>query len=278
MLKVGYLGPEGTFSQEAGALYAKKLKHVDLIPYSTIYDLMMAVDRRKVDEGITPIENSIEGTIGIVTDMLVKDVKLMIRGELVIPIYEYLMARKGVKLSEITDIISHPQPIDQCKGYLRKTLPHVTIHLSSSTSEAARQVATYLSGAYAAIGAKASARLYGLNILAEKINDYKDNLTRFIVVSKCDHRKTGSDKTSFVFSVSRDKPGGLYNILGEFAGENINLTKIESRPSKRALGDYFFFIDFQGHRSDKKIADMLSRVKKKVAFFKLLGSYPKARI
>jgi prephenate dehydratase len=293
MLKVGYLGPEGTFSEEASILYAKKLKGVELIPYSTHYDLLMAVNRGKIDEGVTPIENSIEGTVGIVTDMLVGDVNLMIRQEIVLPIFHYFLAKKGVKFSDITDVVSHPQPIDQCKDFLRKRLPHVSIHLSSSTADAVRRVATSdeielnklinLKGhkrakhAFAAIGTKAAAKLYGLNILASKINDYSDNLTRFVVVAKGDHRRTGNDKTSIVFSISKDKPGGLYGILGEFAVRGINLTKIESRPSKRALGDYFFFIDLQGHRADPKVLEALAEVKRKVAFFKSFGSYPMAR-
>jgi len=288
MLKVGFLGPEGTFSEEASVLYSKKVKNAEFLPYSTIYDLMKAVDSGKLDEGITPVENSIEGTVGVVTDMLVKDVKLMIRQEMVLPIFHYLLARKGTKISSVTDIISHPQAIDQCKGFLRKRLPKVEIYLAHSTADAVRQVATSLGEgaleikglkskkhAFAAIGTRAAARLYDLKILASKINDYRDNLTRFIVLSKKDHARTGNDKTSIVFSIAKDKPGGLYEILGNFAIRRINLTKIESRPSKRALGDYYFFVDLQGHRKDRDVAEALSKVKKNVAFFKLLGSYPR---
>jgi len=293
MLKVGFLGPEGTFSEEASLLYSKKLKGVELIPYSTHYDLLVAVDKGKIDEGVTPIENSIEGTVGIVTDMLVKDVDLKIKQEMVLPIYHYLLAKKGIKLSDITDVVSHPQPIDQCKAFLRKKLPHASIHLSFSTADAVKRIATSnelelsklvnLKGerrpkhAFAAIGTKAAAKLYGLNVLASKINDYSDNLTRFVVVAKTDHKPTDDDKTSIVFSIAKDKPGGLYDILGEFANRGINLTKIESRPSKRALGDYFFFIDLQGHRLSGPVAESLARVKMKSAFFKLLGSYPRAK-
>jgi len=290
MLKVGFLGPEGTFCEEASLLYTKKLKNVELISYSTIYDLLIAVNKGHLDEGITPIENSIEGTVGIVTDMLVKDVNLVIRQEIVLPVFHYLLAQKGIKLSQVTDIISHPQAIDQCKDYLRKKLPHVTIHLSYSTADAVRQVAAAPEGevlkikgikakkrVFAAIGTKAASKLYGLRVLASEINDYPDNLTRFVVLAKKDHARTGDDKTSIVFSIAKDKPGGLHNILGEFASRRINLTKIESRPSKRALGDYFFFVDLQGHRGDKFTAEALSEIKRKVAFFKLLGSYPRAK-
>ncbi len=289
-LKVGYLGPEGTFCEEASNLYCKKLKNAELIPYATIHDLLIAVNKGKLDEGVTPIENSVEGTIGVVTDMLVKDVNLNIYEEIVLPIRHCLIAKKGTTLNDITDVISHPQAIDQCKDWLRKHLPKIQLHLAYSTADAVKQVATSietgilsnlggkgLKRVFAAIGTKASTKLYKLNIVAENINDYADNTTRFVVLSKKDHAKTGDDKTSIVFTIARDRPGGLYNILGEFAVRNINLTKIESRPSKKALGDYFFFIDMQGHRMDKKVAQALKEIKRKVAFLKILGSYPRVK-
>lgn len=291
VMKVGYLGPEGTFCEEASIQYCRKLKKAELFSYSTIYNLLMAIDKRKIDEGITPIENSVEGTVGIVTDMLVKDVNLMIKEEIVLPIYHNLLAHRRVKLKDVTDIISHPQAIDQCKEYLRKKLPKAQLHLAYSTADAVRQVATSLEAGIlaikglrggrrilGAIGTKAAAKLYGLRVIASNINDYADNLTRFVILAKKDHTKTRNDKTSIVFSIEKDRPGGLYNILNEFAIRNINLTKIESRPSKKALGDYYFFLDMEGHRRDKKVSDALKEIKRKAAFIKLLGSYPRAKI
>ena len=241
---------------------------------------MIDTDKGKVNEAIVPIENSVEGTIGIVTDTLVNEVDLLIKQEIVIPIHDYLMAKEKVKLSSITEVISHPQPIDQCKHYLRKNLPKAKIRFAFSTSDAARQVAEAETvkglDVPAAIAPKASAVLYGLTIIAANINDYPDNSTRFIVLAKKDHESTGKDKTSIVFSIKKDKPGGLHYVLGEFAKRGINLTKIESRPTKRTLGDYFFFIDIQGHSADKKVSEALAEVKKKASFFKMLGSYPKA--
>jgi len=217
--------------------------------------------------------------------MLAKDVNLLIRQEIVIPIYHYLIAPKGVKLSEISDVISIPQALDQCKDFLRKSLPKVKLHMASSTSNAVMQVATSIGEkiavygkqkghVFAAIGTKSAAHLYGLHILAEKINA-KDNQTRFVVLAKKDHAPTGKDKTSLVFSIKKDRPGGLHACLEAFANRNINLTKIESRPSKKALGDYYFFVDMEGHRTDKIIAGALAELKKQTGFFKLLGSYPK---
>jgi prephenate dehydratase len=274
-MKVGYLGPEGTNSEEASRLYLKKLEgKVDLIPASTFHDVLSAVNRGKIDEAIVPIENSIEGTIGLVTDMLVKDVDLKIRQELVVPIYHYLMARKGVSLRGIRNVISNPQILDQCKDFLRKRLPKARLHLAYSSAEAAKQAATCLDPTLAAIGTAASAKLYGLKIVASKIN-VRENKTRFVVLAKKDHPRTGRDKTSIVFSTSKDRPGALHDILAEIAIRNINLTKIESRPSKKALGDYFFFADMHGHRQDPVIADALFEIKRKASFLKLLGSYPR---
>ncbi|MGB9613517.1 MAG: prephenate dehydratase, partial [Candidatus Margulisiibacteriota bacterium] len=281
-------GPEGTFCEEASKVYLKKLPgKIELIPYTTIHDLLYAADRKSIQEAIVPIENSIEGTVGVVTDMLVKDVNLLIKQEIIIPVYHYLIAQKGIELREVTDVISHPQALDQCKEFLRKKLPKVKLHLAYSTSDAVRQVATSLGekiishgkvkgSVFAAIGTKASAKLYGLKVLASKINA-KENQTRFVVLAKNDHPRTADDKTSIVFSIAKDRPGGLHDVLGEFAIRNINLTKIESRPSKRALGDYYFFADMQGHRSDQVIAEALMAVKRKASFFKFLGSYPRAK-
>ena len=287
-MKIGFLGPEGTFCEEASSLYCRKIegKKPELIPFTTIHDLLYAVDRGKISEAIVPIENSIEGTVGIVTDMLVKDVKLVIRQEVVIPIYHYLISQKGIRLSEVTDVISHPQALDQCKDFIRKKLPKVKLHFAYSTSDAARQVATSLGekliahgrikgSVFAAIGTRAAADLYGLKVLAEKINA-RENQTRFVVLAKKDHPPVKKNKTSIVFSIRKDRPGGLHDILEVFAVRNINLTKIESRPSKKALGDYYFFADMEGHRSDKILGEALNEMKKKTSFFKLLGSYPKA--
>ncbi|KAF0134183.1 MAG: prephenate dehydratase [Candidatus Saganbacteria bacterium] len=277
-MKIGYLGPEGTFSEEAGRQYCKKLsKNAELIPFATLHDLLLAAQNNKINEAVTPIENSVEGTISIVTDMLAKEVNLTINQELVIPVYHHLIAQKGVNLKEITDVISNPPALDQCKDFLRKKLPGVKLHLSYSTAEAVKNVALNLEEegkVFAAIGTQAAANLYGLKVVASKIN-LKDNQTRFVVLSKFSHKKTGDDKTSIVFSIAKDRPGGLHDVLAEFANRSINLTKIESRPSKKSLGEYYFFVDMQGHIADKLIGETLKNVKKKTAFFKNLGSYPR---
>lgn len=279
MLTIGFLGPEGTFSEEASSVYRKKVGKAKFIPYSTFHDILIDVDKRKIDEAIVPIENSVEGTIGIVTDTLVNEVDLKIKQEIVIPVQHYLMAKEKVQLSKITEVLSFPQIIDQCKHYLRKNLPKAKIRFAFSSADAARQVAeaeiVQKLNMPAAIASISSAKLYGLSIIRSKINDYPHNSTRFVVLAKKDSMRSGSDKTSIVFSILKDRPGGLHDILGEFAKRGINLTKIESRPTKRTLGDYFFFIDIQGHRTDKAVSQALSYVKNKASFFKMLGSYPK---
>jgi prephenate dehydratase len=279
MLKIGYLGPEGTFSEEASAVYQKRIGKAEFIPYSTFHDLLIDADRGKIDEGIAPIENSVEGTIGIVMDTLVNEVDLKIKQEIVLPVKHYLMAKVKVPPGKITEVLSYPPVIDQCKHYLRKKLPKAKIRFSFSSADAARQVAEaeVINGldVPAAIASRSSAHLYGLKIIDSKINDYPDNSTRFVVLAKSDHARTGKDKTSIVFSILKDRPGGLHDVLGEFANRDLNLTKIESRPTKRTLGDYFFFIDIQGHRTDKAVSQALTFVKKKASFLKMLGSYPR---
>lgn len=278
MLKIGYLGPEGTFSEEAGTEYKKKVGAADFIPFSTFHDILFAVHRGRIDEGIVPIENSVEGTINIVPDMLMNEVKLQIRQEIVIPVTHYLLAKKNIPLSKITEVLSHPQIIDQCKGFLRKKMPKAKIRFTYSSGEACRQVSSSMDigakGNLAAISTWAAARLYKLKVLKKQVNDYPGNSTRFVVLSKKDHPRTGNDKTSLAFSILKDRPGGLHDILGEFATRGINLTKIESRPTKKTLGDYYFFIDMQGHRTDKKITDAIAWVKRKASQVKVLGSYP----
>jgi len=279
MMKVGYLGPEGTFSEEASNLYRTKIGKADFIPFSTFHDILLSVDKGRINEGIVPIENSIEGTINLVTDMLVSDVDLKICQEIVIPVHNYLMAKSKVPLSKITEVLSYPPVIDQCKNYLRVKLPKAKIRFSFSTADAARQVAEATEmqdlSEPAAIASQNSAKLYGLKILDKDVNDFAGNSTRFIVLSKKDHPRTGKDKTSIAFSIMKDRPGGLYEILGEFARRKINLTKIESRPRKTTLGDYYFFVDMEGHSSDALVRQALNQVKKRASFFKSFGSYPR---
>jgi len=274
--KIGYLGPEGTFSHDAAILYSKdNNQKTELIAFPTLHDILFAVDREEIDKGVVPVENSIEGTIGIVQDMLVKEVDLKICGEIILPVHEALMCKDNISANSITEVFSHPQPLEQCRGWLRKNAPQAKIIPSSSTADAARTISSSENKNACSIGPAGLAKIYGLKVIEKDITDYHDNSTRFIVLSKSDSNVTDNDKTSIVFSIIADKPGGLFSILGEFSDRDINLTKIESRPSKKALGDYFFFVDMLGHRKDKRISEAISDIVNKVAFIKILGSYPK---
>lgn len=272
MLKIGFLGPKGTFSQEALLEYKKGENDFVECAYNTFAEIINAVNKDEIDEGIVPIENSLEGAVSATLDSLATDVDLLIKAEIAIEVKQNLLVRKGTKIDDIKHILSHPQPIGQCRNYLEANFNHAEIRFIYSTAEAAREV----SGCdfnMAAIGSITAAKVYGLDIIAEGIQDSKNNYTRFIVVSKTAANKAKSNKTSIVFS-TEDKPGSLYRILDIFSLWDINMTRIESRPAKNKLGKYIFFIDLKGHIEDDDIRDALTMVKRKTSFYKFLGSYP----
>lgn len=270
-MKMGVLGPRGTHTEIA----AMKLEgKAEFIRYPNITDVVKAVASGEVDEGVIPIESLKEGSVGEALDALAwMDVK--VKAEIVLPIYHSLLGVKGATLKDITQVLSHPQALAQCRDSIQTHLSHAELIEMTSTAKAAEQVGKLQQRHMAAIGAKALADLYGLEVLMENIQTGEANLTRFFRLAKEDSPPTGDDKTSIVFYTSQDRPGILHEILGEFATRRINLTKIESRPSKKALGEYLFFIDFNGHRTDSKIQETLEGVKKKTAMMKIIGSYPR---
>lgn len=264
-LKIGYLGPSGTYAEEA----ASKIRG-ELIPFDSIMEVLDAVQNSNIDMGVVPIENSIEGPVGITLDLLAHDYDLKIKNEIILPVRHNLLLNEGAVIDDIDTIYSHGQALSQCRKFIEKlgAKPVAT----PSTSEAAKMISGKKNAA--AIGTSRAGKIYGLKIAKSSIQDYDDNSTRFVVLSRHDHVPTGHDKTSAIFSLKEDKPGGLYEVLGEFAKRDINLTKIESRPSKKKLGNYIFFIDFQGHREDKKIKNVLNTIKNKISYVRILGSYP----
>lgn len=265
MKKIAYLGPQGTYAEEAAS-------HIEgeLIAFDSIVEVMEAVKLKKVDMGVVPIENSIEGPVGLTLDLLVHDYDLKIIGEIILPVSHKLLINSGSSIEDVKTVYSHSQALSQCRKFIENmgAKPVAT----SSTSGAAEMVKGHMNSA--GIGTKRAADLYDLNIAANDIQDYKDNSTRFIIVGQEDSEPTGHDKTSITFSLFKDRPGGLYHVLGAFAKCNINLTKIESRPSKKKLGKYIFFVDFKGHRKDKEVKNILNNIKNRVSFVKILGSYP----
>lgn len=263
--KVAFLGPQGTFSHEAAALLSD-----NLISYCSIQSVMDAVEQGECRYGLVPIENSIEGPVSLTLDSLIHNFDLKIRNEIIIPINHNLLASSDVSVDDIENVYSHAQALGQCQPYLERH--NMIAHYTLSTAAAAKHVAE--TGKDAAIGTLKAAELYDLKVIDTNIQENYNNETRFVVLDTEDSPITGNDKTSISFSLFEDKPGGLYELLGYFASENINLTKIESRPSKEGLGHYIFFVDLEGHRLDENIAKILNNLEDNTSFFKILGSYP----
>lgn len=273
--KLYFLGPEGTYAQQAMEQLVAKydIKVEQKIPLNPITAILKTVDNDKNAFAVLPIENSIEGIVRETIDNLVKleDENLKITAETVIPISHCLMS-EAKNPSEIKYIISHPQALGQCSGYICENLKGVTVLEAASTSEAARQ-AKEKGKEYAAIASKIAAKNFDLNILAEQINDEKDNKTRFILLTRTPLSATENAKTSIFFSV-KNEPGSLVKVLNIFDQENINLMYIESRPSKKKMGEYNFCLDLEGHITDKNIASAIEKAEKITNRIVVTGSYP----
>jgi len=273
-MRVAYLGPPGTFSEEA-VTRCDLAAGGEAVPFPTFADAYRSLRRGEVDGALLPIENSIEGSVGATLDLLVAEPGPLMRREVLLPVRQHLLARAGTRPEDITRVLSHPQALGQCSRFLRERLPGASLEPAHSTADAARKVAAGEPGA-AAIGPGAAAARYGLAVLFESIQDVAENVTRFVLIAHADEAPTGSDRTSIAFTLDRDRPGGLYEVLGEFAGRGINLSKIESRPMKEALGHYVFFVDLEAHRLDATGAAALAGVRARVHRLWLLGSYPRA--
>jgi prephenate dehydratase len=257
-LRVGYLGPEGSFSHEA----VSTIDDVDAIACDSLTDLLGAVADGTLDQGLVPLENAIEGTVSATIDGLVFDHDLVIEREIVIPIRLHLLARPGVALGDVTKVRSYVHSLD------------ATVEQTTSTSQAAREVAESVQP-WAAVASSLAGELFGLVSLASEIEDHPGNATRFVLVGRdVVAAPTGHDRTTIVCFQDADRPGSLYGILGRFAARDINLTKLESRPTKRGLGDYCFVIEFEGHVADDVVADCLADLQAHLARVKFLGSYP----
>jgi prephenate dehydratase len=271
-MRVAYLGPPGTFSEEA-------VSRCDLareaVPYPSFAEAYAALRRGEVDGAILPVENSIEGGVGATLDLLVHEPGPLVRREINLPVDQHLLARPGMRLEEVRRVLSHPQPLGQCARFLRERLPRAALEPTLSTADAARKVAEGEPGA-AAIGGRAAAARHGLAFLAERIQDAEENVTRFLLLAQADEAPTGNDRTSIAFTLDRDRPGGLHEVLGEFASRGINLSRLESRPMKQSLGHYVFLLDFEGHRLDPAGAAALEGVRARADRLLLFGSYPRA--
>ena len=275
-LRVGFLGPFGTFTEQA-LLTQPDLAAAELVPYPTMTDVLRASEDGEVDLGFVAIENSIEGTVNVTSDTLAFDVDVLIQREVVIGIQQHLLAVPGATLAGIAEVVSIPHATAQARGFLHRELPSVRTRAANSTAEAAQLVATEADPKVAAIGNELAAGLYGLEVLAADIEDHPENQTRFVAVRPhAVPAPTGHDKTSILQYQRHDRPGSLVAILQEFAARRINLTKLESRPTKRGLGDYCFLLDLEGHVADDVVADCLKALRTKHGDVKFLGSYPSA--
>jgi len=274
---VAYFGPEATFTHEA-LLTQPDLAGAELRPFCAITDVLEIVAREEAALGFVPIENGIEGTVSATIDGLIHDVDLHIQREVVMDIHLHLMARPGTALGDVRTVASYPHALAQCQKYLGKALPGVEQRAANSTADAARALGDSAEApGEAAIAPRIAAERYGLAILAEDVEDHPENQTRFVLVARTRVPKpTGHDKTSIVCFQRADHPGSLHGILGQFAARNINLTKLESRPTKQGLGDYCFVIDLEGHLGDEVVADCLRDLHAEQARVKFLGSYPAA--
>lgn len=270
-MKVATLGPKGTFSHQA----AVDINHnPEIIFEKTIRDVFEVVSNKKADKGVVPVENSVGGTVGLTLDALL-DSDLLIEAEEVVPIVHNLLIRdENIKEGDIRKIYAHEQTYAQCEKYIRDNFSETEIIETISNGESARLIHESQEKKVAAIGPKIASKVYNLCILKSNIQDHRFNVTRFFIISKQKTKSTGYDRTSICIYPQIDRPGLLRDFLDIFAKNKVNLTKIESRPSKGKLGDYVFYLDCEGHLSEENVKKSLSELEK-TSFVKFLGSYPR---
>jgi prephenate dehydratase len=270
--RVGFQGEHGAYSEEATFSHFSTV--VNTIPFKTIREVFNLTEAGEIDYGVVPIENSIEGSVYETYDMLLTS-SVKVVGEIVLRIVHCLIALPSSKIADIKTVYSHPQALAQCRGFVASL--QVEPVVTYDTAGSVKMISEKKLIDAAAIASERAARLYGMNILAKGIEDYGRNYTRFLIISKNETRRTKDSKTSIIFSVQHI-PGSLYRALEVFAREKINLTKIESRPTRQRPWEYYFFLDFEGHREDRRCTKVLSELARKTIFLKVLGSYPKTKI
>ena len=277
-MRAAFLGPAGTFTEEA--LRASAPAAVEEVPYPSVYETVMAVHDGGAELAIVPIENSLEGSVTATLDALAGEASdVRIAAEVIHPVRHCLIARAGVELGDVEEVVSHPQATAQCERFLRERLPDARRGSSGSTAEAVR-IAAESKRPVAAIGSGLAAALYDCRVLAAGIEDHPDNETRFVWLARAGGTAPFGPpaKTSIVFWGFNDvSPGALVGVLRELSDRGINLTKIESRPRRGSLGHYMFFADLEGAEEDPRVGDALAALRGRVEVLKVLGSYPAAR-
>jgi prephenate dehydratase len=280
-MRLGYLGPAGTFSEEA-VRAAIADDEAELVPFPSIHQAVMGVQDGAVDRALVPIENSLEGGVSATLDALALDAgEVAIVGETVLAIRNCLIARADIAPEDVEVVVSHPQPLGQCAEFLRATMPNAAVRAATSTADAVREVAG-TDAPWAALGPRSAAALYGCRVLREGVDDDPDNATRFVWLAPPgtpagEVAGGGGWKTSVVFAGADDRsPGWLVRCLSEFAFRGVNLTRIESRPRKGPLGHYVFHIDMEGRAGDAPVAEAIEGLRAQCEQVRLLGSYPAA--
>ncbi|MEI6403737.1 MAG: prephenate dehydratase [Actinomycetota bacterium] len=274
--RIGFLGPFGTFTEQA-LMSQADLAACDLVPHRTMPDVLDAVEAGEVDYGFVAIENSIEGMVNLTQDELVFNHSLLIQREVVLDIEHCLLAQAGTSLADVKVVLSIPVATAQCHAYLREHVGAAEVRATNSTADGARLVAEMGAGV-AAVAPRAAARVFGLDVIAADIADHPGNQTRFVLVGRTGiPAPTGHDRTGLVVYQRADEPGSLISILQEFAARRINLSNLQSRPTKGGgLGDYCFIIYADGHVADELLADAMRSLRSKQGRVKFLGSYPAA--
>ena len=274
--RYGYFGPAGTFTHQA--LLTLPAQHGEPVPYATVGQALQAVRDGEVTAVLVPIENSVEGGVTATLDNLAYGDPLVITREVLLRVQFTLFGRPGTRLTEVRSVLTHPHAAAQCRGWLAAHLPAAVVTEGGSTAGAAAEVADPRSRFDAAICARVAGEMYGLVPLADDIADNADAVTRFVLVSRPGPvaPPTGADKTTMALFMREDHPGALLEILEQFASRGVNLCRIESRPTKRSLGDYCFSIDAEGHVDDARLAEALMGLHRVCADVVFLGSYPRA--
>lgn len=274
LMRIAYLGPPGTFTEQAAVLFAREHGRAEFVPFPSITASAESAAQGEVDVAVVPFENSLAGAVGETHDLLIHQLDLSIRDELVIPIEHCLIVAPDADISEIRVIYSHPQALGQCQRYLNRRFPDARTEATLSTAQAVGR-AVELGDFTAAIAPRRAAQLHDARILEIGIEDDHRNVTRFVVLAHHDREPTGDDRSTILFSTA-NRPGALLRVLQHFADADINLTRIESRPARERLGTYLFLIDCDGHRTDPALADALGRMEPDLEQLRIIGSYPKA--
>lgn len=273
--KVAFLGPKGTFSEEAARFFFED-QEASFVPFSSIPNALEALADDVVAFAVVPIENSIEGTVNLTMDWLIHQIDIPIQGELDYPVSQHLMAARALPFDQVEKVLSHPQAIAQSRLFLQKHLPDVEIKYTNSTAEAVKMVGENPEKPWVAIGNRLSQEIYPVQFLREFIQDQANNYTRFLLISssKAEGKPTDREKTTILVTLPSDFPGALHQALAAFAWRKINLSKIESRPTKTGLGNYHFIIDIEQKMDNVLLPGAFEEIKALGCQVRILGSYP----